>query len=92
MVSCAKNASRRTSLHAPFRRYSLFANSGGRPAHESTFFPPAARLSRLLMVSRGGAQAMVPVNPKPFLNDLTGKPIIAKLKWGMEYKGALSAH
>ncbi|EOD10326.1 hypothetical protein EMIHUDRAFT_317040 [Emiliania huxleyi CCMP1516] len=30
----------------------------------------------------------VPVNPKPFLNDLTGKPIIAKLKWGMEYKGA----
>ena len=31
---------------------------------------------------------MVPVNPKPFLNDLTGKPIIAKLKWGMEYKGA----
>ncbi|EOD36274.1 hypothetical protein EMIHUDRAFT_313460 [Emiliania huxleyi CCMP1516] len=26
----------------------------------------------------------VPVNPKPFLNDLTGKPIIAKLKWGME--------
>ena len=31
----------------------------------------------------------VPVNPKPFLNDLTGKPVIAKLKWGMEYKGSL---
>ena len=31
----------------------------------------------------------VPVNPKPFLNDLTGKPVIAKLKWGMEYKGIL---
>ena len=30
----------------------------------------------------------VPVNPKPFLNDLTGKLVIAKLKWGMEYKGA----
>ena len=30
----------------------------------------------------------VPVNPKPFLNDLTGKPVIVKLKWGMEYKGA----
>ena len=29
----------------------------------------------------------VPVNPKPFLNDLTGKPVIVKLKWGMEYKG-----
>ena len=32
----------------------------------------------------------VPVNPKPFLNDLTGKPVIVKLKWGMEYKGALA--
>ena len=31
----------------------------------------------------------VPVNLKPFLNDLTGKPVIVKLKWGMEYKGAL---
>ncbi len=29
----------------------------------------------------------VPVNPKPFLNELTGKIIIVKLKWGMEYKG-----
>lgn len=33
--------------------------------------------------------ANVPVNPKPFLNDLTGKEIIVKLKWGMEYKGYL---
>ncbi|GAB6031023.1 hypothetical protein CHUAL_007841 [Chamberlinius hualienensis] len=31
----------------------------------------------------------LPVNPKPFLNSLTGKPVIAKLKWGMEYKGYL---
>mmetsp|Transcript_20121 Transcript_20121/g.26585 ORF Transcript_20121/g.26585 Transcript_20121/m.26585 type:complete len:87 (+) Transcript_20121:71-331(+) len=29
------------------------------------------------------------VNPKPFLNELTGKPVIIKLKWGMEYKGIL---
>lgn len=29
----------------------------------------------------------VPVNPKPFLNNLTGKSVIVKLKWGMEYKG-----
>ena len=29
----------------------------------------------------------VPVNPKPFLNNLTGKTVIVKLKWGMEYKG-----
>jgi len=33
--------------------------------------------------------AMVPVNPKPFLNELTGKQVIIKLKWGMEYKGYL---
>jgi len=35
------------------------------------------------------AAAGMPVNPKPFLNSLTGKPIIVKLKWGMEYKGFL---
>jgi len=35
------------------------------------------------------ATAGMPVNPKPFLNSLTGKPIIVKLKWGMEYKGFL---
>ncbi len=31
----------------------------------------------------------VPVNPKPFLNQLTGSPVMVKLKWGMEYKGLL---
>lgn len=31
------------------------------------------------------------INPKPFLNGLTGKPVIVKLKWGMEYKGLLMA-
>ncbi|KAE8802160.1 sufE-like protein 1, chloroplastic/mitochondrial [Hordeum vulgare] len=33
----------------------------------------------------------VPVNPKPFLQNLTGKMVIVKLKWGMEYKGTLMA-
>ncbi len=33
--------------------------------------------------------AAVPLNPKPFLNNLTGKPVLIKLKWGMEYKGLL---
>ncbi|KAL6586332.1 hypothetical protein OROMI_001320 [Orobanche minor] len=33
--------------------------------------------------------ATVPVNPKPFLNNLTGKTVMVKLKWGMEYKGYL---
>lgn len=31
----------------------------------------------------------MPVNPKPFLSGLTGKSVIVKLKWGMEYKGYL---
>ncbi|KNC97893.1 small nuclear ribonucleoprotein F [Spizellomyces punctatus DAOM BR117] len=31
----------------------------------------------------------VPVNPKPFLNELTGKPVMIRLKWGQEYKGYL---
>jgi len=29
------------------------------------------------------------INPQPFLQALTGKPVIVKLKWGMEYKGYL---
>ncbi|XP_053212259.1 small nuclear ribonucleoprotein F-like [Panonychus citri] len=32
---------------------------------------------------------LMPLNPKPFLNGLTGKPVVVKLKWGMEYKGYL---
>ena len=35
---------------------------------------------------------MVPVNPKPFLNDLTGKMVIVRLKWGQEYKGSACSH
>jgi len=34
-------------------------------------------------------QAMQPVNPKPFLAELTGQDVVVKLKWGMEYKGEL---
>jgi len=33
----------------------------------------------------------IPVNPKPFLNDLAGRAVVVKLKWGMEYKGLLKA-
>mmetsp|Transcript_13015 Transcript_13015/g.23148 ORF Transcript_13015/g.23148 Transcript_13015/m.23148 type:complete len:82 (-) Transcript_13015:213-458(-) len=29
------------------------------------------------------------VNPKPFLSELTGKEVMVKLKWGMEYRGYL---
>ncbi|GAB0089065.1 Small nuclear ribonucleoprotein F [Sergentomyia squamirostris] len=33
--------------------------------------------------------AAMPINPKPFLNSLTGKAVMVKLKWGHEYKGYL---
>ncbi|KAI9104479.1 small nuclear ribonucleoprotein F [Phlyctochytrium arcticum] len=33
--------------------------------------------------------SFAPVNPKPFLNDLTGKAVMVKLKWGQEYKALL---
>merc|ERR1712116_97138 len=33
--------------------------------------------------------AFMPINPKPFLNGLTGKAVMVKLKWGHEYKGFL---
>lgn len=35
------------------------------------------------------SSASMILNPKPFLNGLTGKPVIIKLKWGMEYRGYL---
>ena len=31
------------------------------------------------------------INPKPFLYELTGKPVLVRLKWGMEYRGTLAA-
>jgi small nuclear ribonucleoprotein F len=31
------------------------------------------------------------INPKPFLQDLTSKHIVVKLKWGMEYHGRLAS-
>ena len=33
--------------------------------------------------------AVTPVNPKPFLQGQSGKQVIVRLKWGMEYKGYL---
>ncbi|KAL7423129.1 hypothetical protein Q5752_002429 [Cryptotrichosporon argae] len=33
--------------------------------------------------------AVQPVNPRPFLQDLTGKTVYVRLKWGLEYRGFL---
>ncbi|EEB07739.2 Sm snRNP core protein Smf1 [Schizosaccharomyces japonicus yFS275] len=35
--------------------------------------------------------SFAPVNPKPFLQGLTGKPVLIRLKWGQEYKGTLQS-
>jgi hypothetical protein len=49
-------------------------------------------LLHLLVFSPSLTQSQgIPVNPKPFLNDLTGKSVMVKLKWGMEYKGLLKS-
>lgn len=40
------------------------------------------------LARRNGVQFQ-PVNPKPFLQLQTGKPVLVRLKWGMEYKGFL---
>ncbi|KAI9503041.1 Manganese transporter smf1 [Coemansia spiralis] len=37
------------------------------------------------------SSGFMPVNPKPFLQALIGKPIVARLKWGQEYKGLLAS-
>ena len=47
-------------------------------------------LRRLFLPSRPNfAPQSAPINPKPFIKDLTGKAVLVKLKWGMEYKGLL---
>lgn len=34
--------------------------------------------------------SFAPVNPKPFLQELTGSPVVVRLKWGeTEYRGKL---
>jgi len=33
-----------------------------------------------------------PLNPKPFLAELIGRPVTVRLKWGLEYKGILLAY
>ena len=39
-----------------------------------------------MTISGSSMSSALPLNPKPFLSGLTGKPVMVKLKWGMEYK------
>lgn len=52
------------------------------PPYESTFI-----INYVMESLLDCAQGFLPINPKPFLQELTGKSVIVKLKWGMEYKG-----
>ena len=52
-------------------------------------YPCTFKLTALLFYSDSFSFQSLPMNPKPFLNGLTGKPVLVKLKWGMEYKGYL---
>merc|ERR1712025_149811 len=68
--------------------YFTCLNQGIRLTSSSTFhlnFP----INNLLQFKMAAAQPFMPLNPKPFLNGLTWKPVMVKLKWGMEYKGYL---
>lgn len=78
----SENYVRRSQEFASFgyRKYWWFGNKvgGGRWALENNWF-----FLLFFFVQS------LPLNPKPFLNGLTGKPVMVKLKWGMEYKGYL---
>ena len=34
---------------------------------------------------------VVALNPRPFLFDLTGRPVVVRLKWNSEYRGTLAS-
>jgi hypothetical protein len=42
-------------------------------------------------IKANSATQVAPVNPRPFLQELTGKMVAVKLKWGLEYRGFLVA-
>lgn len=70
------------------------AGSGGERARGQREPRPLTVPKPLTVLGGGVADRLLsrqslPLNPKPFLNGLTGKPVMVKLKWGMEYKGYL---
>jgi len=53
----------------------------------NSLLTPLDELNSFLFLFLLSSQAMQPVNPKPFLAEMTGQEVVVKLKWGMEYKG-----
>lgn len=68
---------------------SLLLNPNFRQKIISSFLTSWKTLFTIFFLDQKSATMAMPINPKPFLNSLTGKPVIIKLKWGHEYKGFL---
>ncbi|KAI0637862.1 hypothetical protein C8Q77DRAFT_1048410, partial [Trametes polyzona] len=79
----ARVQQRRTRARSPLRSTST---SLPVPHHVCCTCPALFRVARF--VADRGLQVN-PVNPKPFMQELTGKPVYVRLKWGLEYKGFL---
>ncbi|EMP32556.1 Small nuclear ribonucleoprotein F [Chelonia mydas] len=71
------------NLHELKRKLACYADSSGCTCG------PASNFCFYRCLVPGRITMSLPLNPKPFLNGLTGKPVMVKLKWGMEYKGYL---
>ena len=63
----------------------------GTPPPSRLLLPPSIRHLYAAILADMSSKSSV-IHPKPFLASLTGKPVIVKLKWGLEYRGALSTH
>lgn len=93
-VSGPLGKARVSVLQAPLAfssRIDPFINTGSTMSAAPTVSSSAAL--HLLISHQGGnmtpANLSQPVNPKPFLQDLTGKTVYVRLKWGLEYRGYL---
>lgn len=53
------------------------------------YVPPRPLSSDALRARADCVVQVNPVNPKPYMQELTGKPVYVRLKWGLEYKGFL---
>ena len=90
-LACARASASASPIEPTCARFDSLSLTSSWPIHLSPSYHGCKSLYLITRYSRGtflSLQAM-PINPKPYLNGLTGKPVIAKLKWGMEYKGYL---
>ncbi len=93
-MACLCSTSRETSIllsHRSVNKKNPNKSSGISFALRSRLrctccWPPSRPSFYTNSIKMAGA---MPMNPKPFLNHLTGQQVMVKLKWGHEYKGVL---